>query len=165
MPLQQTSFAVYDPFSKAMPSPKHLANYKLVIAEVESLIAKLFAERKGNLHICAILRTDETQHAWLNLTMALPNLGVRRELLQAPEYAGAMGHAEQLLDGMFRVATPEEEAVCRKRDFDARETKLAARENVKRRDNQAAGRAMAEAFSETLAAARQENKPGLAGKK
>ena len=162
MPLQQTSFAVYDPFSKEMPRPKHLSNYKLVTAEVEALIARVFTERKGNLHVCAILRTDETRHNWLNLTMALPNLGVRRELLQAKEYAGAMGHAEQLLDGTFRLASPEEEAACRVKDVQAKEKKLAERENKKRSEHQAAGRAMADAFQTTLA---EHKAPALAGKK
>ena len=79
--------------------------------------------KKGQArHIVCGIHREKDIHNWFNLAMNLPILRMKGVRCQA--YAGAMGHAETLLSGEWRIANEKEEAACRAKDAAAAKDKM-----------------------------------------
>lgn len=76
------------------------------------------------LHIVCGIHREKGIHNWFNLAMNLPALRIRG--VRCQEYAGAIGHAETLLSGEWRIANEKEEAECRAKDVAAAKAKKEA---------------------------------------
>src|SRR6185312_9463990 len=74
----------------------------------------LAAGKANPFLVCAIFRPKPEIHRWLCL--ASPDLSGVNVRQYAVPYAGALSHAETLLEGDWYIANPEEEAACVMRD-------------------------------------------------
>src|SRR5688572_15266446 len=108
-----------DPFTGAEIRFK---NWKQIVAGCYELIRKCVAEneRRGKtgderFHVCALHQHykakgyDAPRHGYFNLMCHEPEMGITCSSPKAA-YGGYLGHAEILLSGKWRIATPEEEA-------------------------------------------------------
>lgn len=123
---QVTGNQLFKPWLKTRENLGQPRNVKQVRAACDALIAEVVtknAERgiKNPFVVCAINRNNSTIHRWFNLAMTVSD-EVRPSNFQGVlEYAGALGHAEALLEGDWYIAGPEEEE--KRRAFDEKETR------------------------------------------
>lgn len=148
MPLQ-TSYPIYDPYSKAMPNAEHISDYKMFERRAKALIKKVYdagiaAGKHDPFEVCCINREHPGHHTYLRLAMDMPELDVRCDL----QYGGAMGHAEQILEGMWRIASADEEKVCRQKDIDATAAVLKKRDLLATAGADAMGARIAQAINQ-----------------
>ena len=129
-----TTFPVHDPWSRETPQAEHLGELRQFNQRCYALVKKVLdrnqaAGKKGKeiFWVYGIMRARPECHVIFNLAMKLDKYEIFPLDLGVPEYSGAMGCAETLLGGAYRIASIEEEAECIQRDIKAREAKLAQR--------------------------------------
>ena len=133
----QTTYPVFDAFAKESPQAEHLSELKQYNQRCYALVRKVYernlaAGKKGKelFRAYARLRAMPMDHTIFNLAMPLPKYEIFPEDHGAPVYAGAMGAAETLLNGEYRICSIEEEAECKKQDVDDHNAKIAQREKA-----------------------------------
>jgi hypothetical protein len=126
MPAQ--GYRIHDPFKADLNDPSFIESTSAYERLCLDLIFRVHERnekigRKGQdcFIICAIHR-QKGIHNYFNLAMNIPQLTSRG--IRCSEYGGALGHAEQLLEGDWRIATPDEEKTCREKDEEARRAKV-----------------------------------------
>lgn len=131
----QTTYPVYDPWAKENPPAEHLSELRQYNQHCFALVKKVYernkaAGKKGKELFWAlgILRARPDK-VWVNFNLAMPL--AKYEIFPrdegAVDYGGAMGAAETLLNGEYRIANIEEEAECRRKDIEAHNAVMARR--------------------------------------
>lgn len=130
-----TTFPVYDPWIKETPHADHIGELRAFNQKCYALVRKVYerntaAGKKGKeaFYAVGIHRTQPNRNFTFNLAMQLPKYEIFPRDVGAVEYAGAMGAAETLLNGEYRIASLEEEVEVKKWEEKARSEKLAQRE-------------------------------------
>ncbi len=154
---------LYHPFEKVRRPSTLAPSYKHVQQHAYALIKEVFTKRseagfKNPFLVCAINRSKPEIHRWFNLATRIDEANINPADFGLYENAGALAHAEALLDGEWYIGSKDEETACAAKDVKERE------EALKRNTSEQAGKDATNLFTSLrrFADAQEQAQPALA---
>ena len=149
--LQTVAYKLHDPYGKA--APREVANIRQVEAATIALGKKIVevGEAQGKtgeaLYTVCAIHKEKGIHRWFCIAWHILEPEMNHGV---PSYAGAQSLLECLLDGVWRIGTPEEEKARAAQDIKDRENALAAEERKQAAGSMRAGEQFAAAVTAAL---------------